>query len=106
LLEGLEWGTSEAVDKLKKMLWGLEALRVFDDRLSGSLSQIQKAYESMGRTVKQVCNSFTAIDLSDANEATRKLASSTSIYFKNTTTLSKSSKNDMGCSLMFKLGRN
>jgi hypothetical protein len=54
LLEGLEWGTSEAVDKLKKMLWGLEALRVFDDRLSGSLSQIQKAQDAMERTVKQV----------------------------------------------------
>lgn len=34
LLEGLEWGTSEDVDKLKKMLWGLEDLRVFDGRLS------------------------------------------------------------------------
>jgi hypothetical protein len=55
LLEGLEWGTSEAVDKLKKMLWGLEALRVFDDRLSGSLAQIQKAQDAMERTVKQVC---------------------------------------------------
>jgi hypothetical protein len=54
LLEGLEWGTSEAVDKLKKMLWGLEALRVFDDRLSGSLSQIQKAQEAMERIIKQV----------------------------------------------------
>lgn len=56
LLEGLEWGTSEAVDKLKKMLWGLEALRVFDDRLSASLGQIQKARESMERTIKQVCH--------------------------------------------------
>ncbi|KAL3424188.1 GTPase-activator protein for ras-like GTPase containing protein [Phlyctema vagabunda] len=53
LLEGLEWGTSEAVNKLKKMLWGLEALRVFDDRLSASISQIQKAQESMERTYKQ-----------------------------------------------------
>ncbi|KAH9217918.1 hypothetical protein DL95DRAFT_89415 [Leptodontidium sp. 2 PMI_412] len=54
LLEGLEWGTSEAVNRLKKMLWGLEALRVFNDRLSASLSQIQKAQEAMERTVKQV----------------------------------------------------
>lgn len=53
LLEGLEWGTTEAVDKLKKMLWGLEALRVFDDRLSASLAQIQKAREAMERTIKQ-----------------------------------------------------
>ena len=41
------------MDKLKKMLWGLEALRVFDDRLSASLSQIQKAREAMERTIKQ-----------------------------------------------------
>jgi hypothetical protein len=54
LLQGLEWGSSKAVDKLKKMLWGLEALRVFDDRLSASLSQIQKAREAMERTIKQV----------------------------------------------------
>ncbi|KAE9369730.1 hypothetical protein N431DRAFT_345331 [Stipitochalara longipes BDJ] len=54
LLQGLEWGTTKAVDKLKKMLWGLEALRVFDDRLSASLSQIQKAREAMERTIKQL----------------------------------------------------
>ncbi len=30
-----------------------EALRVFDDRLSASLSQIQKAREAMERTIKQ-----------------------------------------------------
>jgi chromosome segregation ATPase len=53
-LEGLEWGTKGAVNKLKKMLWGLEALRVFNDRLSSSLSQIQKAQDSMERTIKQV----------------------------------------------------
>ncbi|KAH7357225.1 hypothetical protein BKA65DRAFT_223058 [Rhexocercosporidium sp. MPI-PUGE-AT-0058] len=35
------------------MLWGLEALRVFNDRLSASLSQIQKAQEAMERAVKQ-----------------------------------------------------
>jgi hypothetical protein len=55
LLEGLEWSTGEAVDKLKKLLWGLEALRVFDDRLSASLGQVQKAQEAMERVAKQVC---------------------------------------------------
>jgi hypothetical protein len=58
LLQGLEWGSSRAVDKLKKMLWGLEALRVFDDRLSASLSQIQKAREAMERTIKQVSSPY------------------------------------------------
>lgn len=54
MLEGLEWGTAEAVEKLKKLLWGLEALRVFDDRLSASLAQVQKAQEAMERVAKQV----------------------------------------------------
>ncbi|KAK4465126.1 hypothetical protein QBC42DRAFT_26114 [Cladorrhinum samala] len=55
LLEGLEdwWGTSEAVNKLKKMLWGWEALRVFNDKLSSSLSQIQRAQDVMERYVRQ-----------------------------------------------------
>ncbi|KAH9205317.1 hypothetical protein DL95DRAFT_491699 [Leptodontidium sp. 2 PMI_412] len=58
-----KWGTSEAVDKLKKMLWGLEALRVFDDRLSASLSQIQKAQEAMERTVKQIFVAASVVEL-------------------------------------------
>lgn len=55
LLEGLEdwWGTSEAVNKLKKMLWGWEALRVFNDKLSSSLSQIQRAQDIMERYIRQ-----------------------------------------------------
>ncbi|KAK0722603.1 hypothetical protein B0T26DRAFT_643204 [Lasiosphaeria miniovina] len=55
LLEGLEdwWGTTEAINKLKKMLWGWEALRVFNDKLSSSLSQIDRAHEAMEHTIKQ-----------------------------------------------------
>lgn len=54
LLEGLEdwWGTVEAINKLKKMLWGWEALRVFNDKLSSSLSQIQRAQEAMEHVIK------------------------------------------------------
>jgi hypothetical protein len=50
----MDWGANDAPDKLKKMLWGLEALRVFDDKLSSSLSQIQKAKETMDHTIQQV----------------------------------------------------
>ncbi|KAK4161191.1 hypothetical protein QBC43DRAFT_292255 [Cladorrhinum sp. PSN259] len=55
LLEGLEdwWGTAEAVNKLKKMLWGWEALRVFNDKLASSSSQIQRAQDTMERTIRQ-----------------------------------------------------
>ena len=51
------------MDKLKKMLWGLEALRVFDDRLSASLSQIQKAREAMERTIKQASRLISTVIL-------------------------------------------
>ena len=61
MLQGLDWRSSKAVDKLKKMLWGLEALRVFDDRLSASLSQIQKAREAMERTIKQASYQITVM---------------------------------------------
>lgn len=100
LLEGLEWGTSEAVDKLKKMLWGLEALRVFDDRLSASLAQIQKARESMERTIKQVCVYPTPISrsLSDC----RKLANNMSTFLKPITMFWKNLRNDLACLEMFK----
>jgi hypothetical protein len=36
------------------MIWGGQALRVIDDKLSASLSQIQNAKEVMVRTIKQV----------------------------------------------------
>jgi hypothetical protein len=54
LLEGIELDASDAVERLERMLWGLEALRVFDDRLSTSLSQIRKARETLEHTVDQV----------------------------------------------------
>ena len=60
LLQGLDWKSSKAVDKLRKMLWGLEALRVFDDRLTAALSQIQKAREAMERTIKQAISSISS----------------------------------------------
>ncbi|KAK4183825.1 hypothetical protein QBC35DRAFT_83621 [Podospora australis] len=55
LLEGLEdwWGTAEAINKLKKMLWGWEALRVFNDKLSASISRIQRAQDTMEHIIRQ-----------------------------------------------------
>lgn len=44
LLKGIEWEKSEvALRKLKKMLWCLEALRNFDDKLSTALGEIKEA---------------------------------------------------------------
>ncbi|KAK3350290.1 hypothetical protein B0T25DRAFT_457435, partial [Lasiosphaeria hispida] len=67
LLEGLEdwWGTVEAINKLKKMLWGWEALRVFNDKLSSSLSQIQRAQAAMEHVIKHVrlCTDTQNVDL-------------------------------------------
>ncbi len=59
LLMGFDWEERDkAVYKLQKMIMCLEALRVFDDRLSSSLSKIQEAKETMVREItetKQVC---------------------------------------------------
>ncbi len=54
------------------MLWGLEALRVFDDRLSASLSEIQKAKEAMERTIKQECDRAMLQEYNDVIEEFEK----------------------------------
>lgn len=59
LLEGIDLEATDAVDKLEKMLWGLETLRVFGDRLSGSMSQIRKAREKLEQTIERVNLSTT-----------------------------------------------
>jgi hypothetical protein len=43
------------------MIWGGQALRVLDDKLSASLSQIQNAKEAMVHTIKQVCTARRTI---------------------------------------------
>ncbi|KAM0809294.1 hypothetical protein AB5N19_09637 [Seiridium cardinale] len=57
LLQGIDWASNEAIEKLKKMLWGLEALRAFDERLSASIHQIQRAREVLERTGSKDSNS-------------------------------------------------
>jgi hypothetical protein len=48
LLKGMEWHKSDAaLKKLKQMLWGLEALRVFDDKLVRALREIDEGKETM-----------------------------------------------------------
>lgn len=54
LTDGLDWETAITVAKLKKMVWGLETLQLFDERLSSSLSQIRSARESLEHTMEQV----------------------------------------------------
>lgn len=53
-LEGYDWEADDAVDKLRTMLWGLEALKMFDDRLSSSLSSIEKARKDLEDTINSV----------------------------------------------------
>ncbi|KAM7213096.1 hypothetical protein V8F06_011519 [Rhypophila decipiens] len=55
LIDGVDsWiNADESINKLKKMLWGWEALRVFNDKLSSSLFQIQRAQEAMEHIIKQ-----------------------------------------------------
>jgi hypothetical protein len=48
LLKGMEWHKSDAaLKKLKQMLWGLEALRVFDDKLVRALQEIKEGKENI-----------------------------------------------------------
>ena len=41
-LEGYDWEDDNAVNKLRGMLWGLEALGMFDDRLPTALDSIHQ----------------------------------------------------------------
>ena len=51
----MEWHKSDvALKKLKQMLWGLEALRVFKDKLQKALQALQKARDKMNTKIKQV----------------------------------------------------
>ena len=61
MFEGLEWEVNDPIDKLKRMIWGGQALRVLDDRLSASLSQIHNAKEALDHTIKQVCMAHYSI---------------------------------------------
>ncbi|RFU28998.1 hypothetical protein B7463_g7345, partial [Scytalidium lignicola] len=52
LMMGFDWEERDlAVYKLRRMILCLEALRVFDDRLSSSLSKIKEARETMVREI-------------------------------------------------------
>jgi hypothetical protein len=58
LLKGLPWHKSDvALKKLKQMLWGLEALRVFDDKLNRGLNQIKAAQTKMYSQLETVSSS-------------------------------------------------
>lgn len=52
-LQGYDY-EEHPVDKLKSMLWGLEALKMLDNRVSGSLASIDKARASLV-TSMEVC---------------------------------------------------
>ncbi|KAH8648735.1 hypothetical protein BGZ60DRAFT_390281 [Tricladium varicosporioides] len=55
LLKGIEWHKSDvALRRLKKMLWGLEALRVFDDKLKQALLKIGDGKAAMDDVLVKV----------------------------------------------------
>jgi hypothetical protein len=57
LLKGMEWHKSDAaLKKLKQMLWGLEALRVFDDKLVRALQEIKEGKETIKGECLRVCS--------------------------------------------------
>lgn len=47
LLEGIAWSKSDvALKKLKRMRWGLEALRIFSDKLARAMNEIARQNEN------------------------------------------------------------
>jgi hypothetical protein len=59
LLKGIEWHKSDvALKKLKKMLWGLEALRVFDDKLKRGIQEIKACKNTMDKELNRVSGIF------------------------------------------------
>lgn len=48
LLRGMAWSKSDvALKKLKRMLWGLEALRIFSDKLARAINEVTRARDKM-----------------------------------------------------------
>jgi hypothetical protein len=55
LEEGLQWDAStDTIEHLNKMLWALEALRIFRDRLTESLNKISQARQLVEYNVLRV----------------------------------------------------
>ena len=42
-LQGYDWEADDAVDRLRSMMWGLESLRMLDERISASVKSVDKA---------------------------------------------------------------
>lgn len=55
LLKGIEWQKSQlALRRLKTMLWSMEALRIFDDKLSSALTEINGARSNLKHELDKV----------------------------------------------------
>jgi hypothetical protein len=59
LLKGIEWHKSDvALKKLKNMLWGLEALQVFDEKLKRGIQEIKDCKKKIDFGLKRVGGIF------------------------------------------------
>jgi hypothetical protein len=57
LLKGMEWQKSQlALRRLKTMLWAMEALRIFDDKLLSALTEINEARSHLMQELNKVGN--------------------------------------------------
>jgi hypothetical protein len=55
LLKGIEWQKSQlALRRLKTMLWAMEALRIFDDKLLSALTEIKEARSHLMQELNKV----------------------------------------------------
>jgi len=55
LLKGMEWQKSQlALRRLKTMLWAMEALRIFGDKLLSALAEIREARSNLVQELNKV----------------------------------------------------
>jgi hypothetical protein len=64
MLKGIQWSHSDlSMKKMKKMLWGREALRVFHDKLKRNTEVIKECKKSMEVELKRVSDGLSCITI-------------------------------------------
>ena len=92
-LEGYDWEADDAVDKLRSMLWGLEALKMFDARLAPSLDKIEAARRNIVLRMESVGLEMCRIAASELTKVLRNQVHDTTSLIGHTGLKWKISKN-------------
>lgn len=89
LLEGMQWDASDAVvQKLKEMLWRLQALRIFDLKLDSAIAKIQEARKSLEDTIDFVSQVSSCVSGLQSNRRPVHVSCSATLAAPHATNLS------------------